>query len=416
MSQDNSILCALDIKDNNMRNVSVKDATIKNRGVIKHIKIVSADLIYKLYRCPQCGLNSLVKNGKRKTNARLASFNGIEYHLVLNKQRYICKNCGSTCGAHSDLLIKNHTMTKQVQNRIFDMARESLTLTSIAKIIGVSVNTVSRILYDNIKLPNRCNVLPENLCFDEFRSVNGIFTFIAIDAQTHHLIELIHDRLSKTVTEHFINNYSLSERQAVKTVSIDLNANYQMVVHRIFPNAQIIVDRFHIVQLCSRALDQVRISCLKKISDKHSRLYKALKSNWRLYHLPEADVDDKKVKYIFGINEYTTTQNVIDIAIDSLPIFKNTYDVYQGIQKAIHEHDIALLEETIYGYKKNNTVMDTSISTLRKNLNYVRNSCTMSYSNGPLEGTIGKIKKLKHISYGFKSLDHFLKRIRLICA
>lgn len=75
-------------------------------------------------------------------------------------------------------------MTKQVQNRTFPMAKESFTLTSIAKIIGVSVNTVSRILYDNIKLSNRCNCLPENLCFDEFRSVNGIFTFIAIDTQT----------------------------------------------------------------------------------------------------------------------------------------------------------------------------------------------------------------------------------------
>lgn len=75
-------------------------------------------------------------------------------------------------------------MTKQVQNRTFTMTKESFTLTSIAKIIGVSVNTVSRILYDNIKLSNRCNCLPENLCFDEFRSVNGIFTFIAIDTQT----------------------------------------------------------------------------------------------------------------------------------------------------------------------------------------------------------------------------------------
>lgn len=75
-------------------------------------------------------------------------------------------------------------MTKQVQNRTLAMAKESFTLTSIAKIIGVSVNTVSRILYDNIKLSNRCDCLPENLCFDEFRSVNGIFTFIAIDTQT----------------------------------------------------------------------------------------------------------------------------------------------------------------------------------------------------------------------------------------
>ncbi|MQS97120.1 transposase [Companilactobacillus paralimentarius] len=29
---------------------------------------------------------------------------------------------------------------------------------------------------------------------------------------------------------------------------------------------------------------------------------------------------------------------------------------------------------------------------------------------------MGKIKKLKRISYGFRNLDHFLKRIRLICA
>jgi len=48
MSQDNSILCALDIKDNNIKNVSVSDTTIKNRGVIKHIKVVRAELSYEL--------------------------------------------------------------------------------------------------------------------------------------------------------------------------------------------------------------------------------------------------------------------------------------------------------------------------------------------------------------------------------
>ncbi|WP_263854137.1 ISL3 family transposase, partial [Companilactobacillus hulinensis] len=359
-------------------------------------------------------MKALVKNGKKRTNVRLASFNGKEYHMILNKQRYLCRNCDCTCGAHSDLLIKNHTITNQVKDRILDLARESFTLSSIAKIVGVSPNTVSRLLYDNINLPSRCSRLPENLCFDEFRSVGNIFTFIAIDAETHHLVELIHDRLSKTIVDHFINKYSLSERQSVKSVSIDLNANYQMVVRRIFPNAQIIVDRFHIVQLCSRALDQVRIGSLKNIKDKHSRLYKALKSNWRLYHLPLAEVDDKNVEYVFGINEYTTIQNVIDIGLDQLPVFKEVYDTYQNVQQSLENHNINLLRETICGYKKNGTAMDTSISTLRKNLKHVENSCIMPYSNGPLEGTIGKIKKLKHNSYGFRNLDHFLKRITLI--
>ncbi|MCQ3820750.1 ISL3 family transposase, partial [Staphylococcus xylosus] len=83
MSQDNFILCALDIKDDNIKIISVKDAKIKKRGVIKRIKVVNAELSYALHKCPQCGKNSLVKNGKRTTNARLASFSGVEYHLVI---------------------------------------------------------------------------------------------------------------------------------------------------------------------------------------------------------------------------------------------------------------------------------------------------------------------------------------------
>lgn len=209
MFQDNSILCALNIKDNNIKNVSVCDSKINNKGVIKHIKVVKAELSYSLTRCPQCGKNTLVKNGKRITNQRLASFNGMEYHLMLKKQRFLCKNCGSTCGAHSDLLVKNHTMTKQIKNRIFDMSRESFTLSSMAKLLGISASTVSRILYGNTTLPERSPYLPENLCFDEFRSVKKVFTFISIDAKTHHLIDLVHDRLSKTLIEHFINKYSL---------------------------------------------------------------------------------------------------------------------------------------------------------------------------------------------------------------
>ncbi|MQS76906.1 transposase, partial [Companilactobacillus halodurans] len=89
---------------------------------------------------------------------------------------------------------------------------------------------------------------------------------------------------------------------------------------------------------------------------------------------------------------------------------------YQSIQEAIRHHDIDILRETTYRYKRNGTAMDTAITTLRKNINYVKNSCLLPYSNGPLEGTIGKIKKLKRNSYGFRNLDHFIKRIRLICA
>ncbi len=58
--------------------------------------------------------------------------------------------------------------------------------------------------------------------------------------------------------------------------------------------------------------------------------------------------------------------------------------------------------------------MDTSITTLKKNLKYVSNSCKSSLSNGPIEGVNRKIKALKRICYGLKNMDHFYARILLI--
>ena len=73
-----------------------------------------------------------------------------------------------------------------------------------------------------------------------------------------------------------MNRYTNRERAAVKSVVVDLNA-------------QIIIDRFHIVQLVGRALGNARISLMKKMNDCHCREYKILKAHWRLFHKDSAD-------------------------------------------------------------------------------------------------------------------------------
>ncbi|WP_423789832.1 transposase [Liquorilactobacillus nagelii] len=52
---------------------------------------------------------------------------------------------------------------------------------------------------------------------------------------------------------YFENSYSLDERSTVKSIFIDLNVNYQLFIRRLFPNAEIIIDSFHVVQLINRA-------------------------------------------------------------------------------------------------------------------------------------------------------------------
>lgn len=133
---------------------------------------------------------------------------------------------------------------------------------------------------------------------------------------------------------YFENRYSKQERDQVESVVVDLNAQYQRFIRRLFPNAKVIIDRFHIVQLVGRALDNYRVSLARSL-DKKSREYKILKSQWRLFHKKMDELEDKKPTYLKGINEYMTQQNVIDLVTNKCPKFKTIYQMYQGITLAL---------------------------------------------------------------------------------
>ncbi|RGK46269.1 helix-turn-helix domain-containing protein [Ligilactobacillus ruminis] len=63
------------------------------------------------------------------------------------------------------------------------LAREGITATGIARICHCSPSSVIRIIDEAIELKSRVARLPENLCFDEFRSVNSTMSFICCDAE-----------------------------------------------------------------------------------------------------------------------------------------------------------------------------------------------------------------------------------------
>ena len=70
-----------------------------------------------------------------------------------------------------------------------------------------------------VELKSRVARLPENLCFDEFRSVNSTMSFICCDAEgSHDIVAILENRLTKTIREHFMNRYTNRERAAVKSV------------------------------------------------------------------------------------------------------------------------------------------------------------------------------------------------------
>lgn len=408
MSQYNPTLSILGIRDTNIYVSDVHDE-YRGQGVRRRkVHVISGELSYFLKRCPLCGMSTLRPSGHKLTHIHIKGATDIPTIIDLNKQRWWCDNCQHSSMATTPLVAPNHSIAKTLKTAIVKFARLRLPKKTIATLLGVSPTTVQRTLDTTIKY-HPARILPTNLCFDEFRSTSNMMSFICIDGDTHKMVSLLGNRLNKTIKDFFMSHYSLKERSAVRTITMDMNAAYQLFIKEVFPNAQIIIDRFHIVQLLGRAMDQERLSTLKQIQDHHLRTYKVLKSQWRLFH--KANPNAQSARYFFGLNEYMTEQNAIDIALDKYPKFKQTYELYLALHEALMTQNTRKLWRIIDTYQSCGTAMDTAITTLKKNRRGVLAATASSRSNGPIEGINRLIKSLKRSCFGFNNQTNFFNRI-----
>lgn len=412
MSTSNTTLKMLGILDSNIHSYEAREE-YRGRGARRRKCIVLfAELSYQLTKCPKCQFPALRPNGHKLVHVQLRSVEGQPVVLDLNKQRWMCDHCHHTSTATTPVVKPGNSIANKTKEYALKLAKQSLNLKAIAKISGVSPNTVSRTLNDAIHF-RAARFLPTDLCFDELRTTHGWMSFICVDAHSHKLVTMLGDRYNASIKNFFINQYSLAERKMVRHIVMDMNASYASLVHEVFPNAEVVYDRFHIVQLLGRALDQIRIQCMKSIDSK-TRVHKALKSCWRLFHKihPEA----RKRQFKFGINEEMTEQEVIDLAINDFPELKHAYETYVTLHDALMNGKPADLEDIIKEYFAQNNAMDIAISTLRKNLRGVVIAAKSPLSNGPIEGVNRKIKELKRGCYGFYNQLNMFKRIYQITA
>ncbi|MBG9982790.1 transposase [Aerococcaceae bacterium DSM 111020] len=121
--------------------------------------------------------------------------------------------------------------------------------------------------------------LPVHLAIDEcqfVKSVKHAMSCIQMDNHKHPIIDILEDRTQAALRAYF-QCFSRKERLKVQTITIDMYSPYRDFLPRLFPNAIIIIDRFHIVQLLHRAVNNYRINVMKRLKTKQQRDYRKLK-------------------------------------------------------------------------------------------------------------------------------------------
>lgn len=88
---------------------------------------------------------------------------------------------------------------------------------------------------------------------------------------------IIEDRKQQSLIR-YSHRYSKEARAAVKTISMNLYSPYISVVKAFFPNAKIVIDRFHIVQLLNNTINSMWIAVMNEIKKSRPTDYRKLKN------------------------------------------------------------------------------------------------------------------------------------------
>lgn len=424
MLQEQNIRDLVNIKDKNIQILGFKQERVKNRLA----NILLARLTYTPKACRCCGVKNegytIIKHGTKLSKMTWLECGGLPTYIHLKKQRFYCKECGATFSAETPEVKKHCFIANKVKQRICIEGNKELSMKDLAQDCYVSSHTVRRVLRLMAKVyqPSLFS-LPKHLMFDEFtavRNTRGKYSFIYADAQTHEVVDILDSTRKADIKEHF-RRYSLSVRNQVKTIVIDMNMGYKKLIQDLFPKASILIDGFHIIQLINRSLNRTRIQVMNQLdrnNPEDQKAYKKLKRYWKLplkYHYDLNDVDFKSVPCF---QKWQTERSIVDTLLSFDDTFKETYSIYQWLLQAYKKKDFAHFKTLVKDNKKNLSLSDpirTSLHTLDKHLEEIENTLNHPYSNGPLEGINNKIKNIKRTGYGFRNFYSLKARIVLAC-
>ena len=415
MSKLNYIIEMLELKDNNIKFYENCYHKEKIKGI--YHKVFEGVLTYQPICCEKCGVlfdNNFEKHGFISSDIKIPDVAGFKTILRLKKQRYLCKHCGKAFTLRDNVTEYGCFISKNTKFKIANELRNKISEKDIAKNNNVSPNTVERIMdsyYDTKKLYK--NYLPQVLSFDEFKSVksaDGAMSFHMCNGETGQTIDIVEDRKLLNLLKYF-SYYSFKARKSVKFIIIDMYAPYVSLIQKMFPNAKIIIDNFHLVQLISRALNKTRIKIMK--NNKSS--YNKMKRYWKLILKNRNELDYSKWKRYTCFPNLMTEIDVVNYILDQSIELKTTYYKYQELLQSIKNKNYSN-----FIYAINNVdisisdYMKTSIKTLIEFKDKIYNTFNNNYHNGYIEGNNNFIKVLKRIAFGFRSFKRFKARI-MIC-
>ncbi|MGT2932530.1 ISL3 family transposase [Streptococcus catagoni] len=390
----------LQIKDQNISITDIKDKKT-------HFDIL-AKLDYKAPNCPCCGGQMTKYDFQKPCKIPYLDTGGYKTRLLLKKRRFRCKDCSKLMVSESSFVKKNHQIPYVIRHKISERLMDKESLTKITSELSISTSTVIRQLKSFV-FKTHLNTLPTIMSWDEFAFKKGKMSFVAQDYEIKKIIAILNGRTQTIIRNHFLR-HTRRIRETVKWITMDMFSPYYDLVRRLFPNAQIVLDRFHIIQHLNHAMNRTRIKIMNTFN-RSSIEYRTIKQFWKLIQQDSRKLKEK-LFYRPTFREHLTNREILTRMLGYSNELKYYYELYQLLlyhfQEKNSTHFFAIIEDHI---KQVNPIFTMVFKTFKKDKDKIINALEQPYSNAKLEATNNIIKVIKRNAFGFRKFKNFKTRL-----
>ena len=220
-------------------------------------------------------------------------------------------------------------------------------------------------------------------------------------------------------------------RQQVREVTLDMAAGMHLIVKRCFPYAHRVVDRFHVQQLASEAVQEIRIKHRwQAIDEENEQIAKAKKqgqtyipqllpngdspkqllarSRYLLFKHQERWTDSQKQRAKLMFERYPRIKQAYDLSMRLTDIFNHCKCKEEAFKKLALWYN-KVEESGIESFRTVYRSIETHYETI---LNYFNNRST----NASAESFNAKIKSFRASARGVRDINFFLFRLAKIYA
>jgi len=369
--------------------------------------IFIADYKYDHVRCPDCGKKTDKVHDRRNHMIQDIPIRDKQVYIKLVKKRYRCSHCGKRAIPKEIKSISPYSrkterfnlyLLKQTDTRDYSrVAKEhDLSYTSIKNSVNAQIDS----LIKKDQLKSLENV--EAISIDEFAIKKKHKYGVALtDPINRKLIEILPSRKKKDLIKYF-NKWPKELREQIKYFSMDMWSPFKAVAEAVFPDAKIVVDKFHLVTNINNALDKLRIKEQEKQTS--ANRVKFYKSRLTLLMAGE-DLDDKGHQRLIEIFKLSPALEKAWELKEEFRDLLQIHDVKESIAALNHWYDRVSQSKLNLFYRAKGTIKRWEQGII----NYFKTKIT----NGFAEGLNNKIKLIKRIGYGVPKVENLKRRVFL---